>query len=97
MIFSFAGCDNYNVEYNYIDDNNDGDGQEEYDDCERDDRSSGDSEQSIRSQSSCEEELQEQDVPVVTEDGHVVSRMLYNNECEAVLRGFDDDEEVCKN
>jgi len=82
---SFADGENGEVGYTYIEDNNN--------DRESNNYNEG-REQLSQSSSSCDEELPEQDVPVVTEDGHVVSRMLYNNECDAVLRELDEDEEV---
>ena len=39
--------------------------------------------------------LQQREVPVVTEDGHVVSRMLYIDECQAILTDLDEDLIVC--
>ena len=37
------------------------------------------------------EQLQQRDIPVTTEDGHVVSRMLYEDECQAILRDIHED------
>ena len=37
------------------------------------------------------EELQQRDIPVKNDDGHIVSRMLYNDECQAILRDIHKD------